>query len=205
MTWRTILGDRTLKGAEAELIRAALGGVVDTVCQNFDDDSWEFGVTLFDQLEPIEKLELLAEVGYALLRDTETVPQLTAINEATVATLFSHVQQSISFEIDEELLCWRPRVLAVFHETGNADELDLQTLDCLDDNEWNSFVEILADRILWDRDFEVVDDLADLPPENASAVRNLMRISEDYFSALPPSPRDSDPERILAVIKELTG
>lgn len=46
MTWRTQLGERTLRGAEADLIREALGGVVDMVEAEIAGyaDPWEYGV-----------------------------------------------------------------------------------------------------------------------------------------------------------------
>ncbi len=209
MTWRTSQGVRTLKGAEAALIREALGDVAEIVEDEFDgEEPWEFGTRQFDQQEPLVKLALLAEVGSALLRDTETVPELTAVNEATVAILFDHIQQSVEFEIDcerdmEAPFFWRTLVLAASHEMGDTSELELPTSDCRAVDEWSLSVESLADRILWDRDFEIVDDIADLPPEQSAAVRSSARIGGEYAAALPPSPRDDDLPRIRAVIKEL--
>lgn len=208
MTWRTSQGVRTLNGAEAALVRDALEDVADNVEDELSgEDAWEFGVRQFDQQEPLVKLALLAEVGSALLRDTEVVPELTAINEATVAVLFAHIQQSIEFEIDcedglEAPYFWRTLVLAAFQGIEHTDDLEPPTPDCRDDDEWSSIVESLADRILWDRDFEIADDIADLSPEQATAVRESARISRDYCEALPPSPREADLPGIRAAIKE---
>lgn len=84
MTWRTEIGERTLKGAEATLFRESLGNVVDMVEAELagDSDLWEFGIPVFDQLGAHAKLALLAEVGWALLRDTDACPKLTAINQS---------------------------------------------------------------------------------------------------------------------------
>ena len=209
MTWRTSQGVRTLNGAEAALVRDALEDVADNIEDELSgEDPWEFGVRQFDQQEPLVKLALLAEVGSALLRDTEAIPELTAISEATVAVLFAHIQQSIEFEIDcvdglEAPFFWRTLALAVFQEMEHSGDLEPTTLDCRDYNELSSIVQSLTDRILWDRDFEIADDIADLPPEQASAVRTAARISRDYCEALPPSPCDADLPGIRAAIKEL--
>lgn len=81
--------------------------------------------------------------------------------------------------------------------------LDHQPAICRAVDEWSISVETLADRILWDRDFEIVDDIADLPPEQSAAVWSSARIGGEYAAALPPSPRDDDLPQIRAVIKEL--
>ena len=101
MTWHTQGGDRTLAGAEAVLIREALAYVVDMVEDDIVEpaDPWEFGVAAFDCLEPSARLAMLAEVGWPLLRDTESFPELTALNEATVAVLFIAIEQLLELEI----------------------------------------------------------------------------------------------------------
>lgn len=207
MTWRTSRGVRSLKGAEAVLVREALGSAAGRIGQEIDGvveaGYWEFYVSQFDQLEPLVKFSLLAQVGWALLRDTETVPPLTAINEATVAALFNCIQQEIEMEIDVEVVYLRPLVLAVFQEMEDTDDMEFPSSDCDDVYQWNRDVDLLSDQILWDRDFELIDDVADLPPEQASAIRAFARINGDYFTAIPPSPRDAELARIRAVIKEL--
>ena len=210
MTWRTQMGERTLKGAEAALIRESLSYVVEIVEEEVADhtDSWCFGVPLFDRLEPPAKLALLAEVGWALLRDTEAFPRLTAINEAAVAVLFSGIAESVQIEIDleddmpAEPFFWRTRVLAVFHEDG-GDTTDLPDAECTDWEEWTLLIECLSDRILWDDDFNSADQFLDAPPETAQLMRNMMSIDDDYYRTIPPDPRDSDLARIRSTLAEL--
>lgn len=208
MTWRTQRGERTLKGAEAALIQEALGSVADMIEDELEElgDQWEFGVGQFDQLPASTRFALLAEVGWALLRDTESCPKLTAINEATVAVLFLRIEESIQFEVEcgadmKQPSYWRSRVLAVFHEDDEWDELPAQ--DCCDLDEWESLVETLTDWILWDADYSSADTFLDAPPETASFMRQMMTIDENYYRAIPPDPRDSDLPRIRAVLAEL--
>lgn len=209
MTWRTQIGERTLKGAEATLIRESLGHVADMVEEEIagNDDPWEFGVPVFDQLEARAKLAVLVEVGWALLRDTKTCPKLTAINESAVAILFANVEESIQFEVDaqkvdfEDLVFWRPLVLAIYDETG--DTIDLPAPDCTDMDEWNLLMQVLSDRILWDDDFNDADRFLDAPPHQADTLRQMLSIDEDYYRAIPPDPTDAELPGIRAKLNQL--
>ena len=193
------------------MFREALGHVTDMVEQEIADDSdpWDFGIPVFDQMQPTAKLALLAEVGWALLRVTDSCPKLTAINEAVVAALFGDVEQSIQIEIDwskeeaadNELQAWRKLVLAVFRE--DADTLDLPESDCEDVGEWKLLVEVLSDRILWDDDFNEAERFLDESPDEAERLRERWGIDENYYSAIPPDPRESELPGIRETLKEL--
>lgn len=209
MTWRTEIGERTLTGAEAALFRESLGNVVDMVEAEIagDSDPWEFGVPVFDQLAAPAKLVLLAEVGWALLRDTDACPKLTAINEAAVAILFANIEHSLHIEVDaqkdgyEDSLFWRPLVLAVFREIG--DTIDLPDPDCTDTEDWNLLVDVLSQRILWDDDFNDADRFLDAPPDEANPLRDQFGIDDDYYRAIPPDPSETELPAIRAKLKEL--
>lgn len=209
MTWHTQIGERTLKGAEAALIRMSLGHVVDMVEAESagDTDPWGFGVPVFDQLAAPAKLALLAEVGWGLLRDTDACPKLTAMNEAAVAILFANVEDSIQIEVDaqkddfEDSIFWRPLVLAIYHDDG--DKIDLPASDCTDMDEWNLLVDVLSDRILWDDDFNDADRFLDAPPDEAESLRDRFGIDDDYYRAIPPDPSESEFPGIRAKLKEL--
>ena len=64
--WWTSEGERVLQGAEAALFRASLGTLVDLV-QDDDEGLWQFNAPPFDNLQPNQKLAVLAQVGMALL------------------------------------------------------------------------------------------------------------------------------------------
>ena len=167
---------------------------------------WEFGILLFDRLEPSVRLALMAEVGWALLRDTESPPPLTAINESVIGVLFCDMELCIEIEIDSEdevdqPYFWRNRVLAVYREIGEAD--DLPNSECTDNSEWSILVEALSDRILWDNDFNDGDEYLDMPPEESRYMKYVMGIADDYFRAVPPDPIESDLPRIRAMVDDL--
>ena len=60
--WWTPDGERILQGAEAGLFREALGTVVDMV-RDDNEPLWQFGAPPFDDLQPNQKLAVLAQVG----------------------------------------------------------------------------------------------------------------------------------------------
>lgn len=217
MTWHTPIGRRTLKGAEAELIRESLGYIADMCEEDIKGytDPWMFEVTLIDRLESSARLALFAEVGFALLRETNECPKLNAVNESAVACLFRNIEQCIQIEIDHQKtdetsresadadmrVFWRSRVLAVFKEIGDAD--DLPDTDCKDWNEWLILMDVLNDRILWDADYEDSHLYLDSAPEHAAYLRNFMTIDDDYYLAIPPDPTDAELSRIRKMLNEL--
>ena len=101
--WWTPLGERVLRGAEWELFRDGLSMVRDLVEEAKSSDDPEIGsvgVEAFDQLQPNQKLALLALVGKALKDEGEPMPELTAHTEATVAAVYAHIFSMIVMEIE---------------------------------------------------------------------------------------------------------
>jgi hypothetical protein len=208
--WRTSEGIRTLKGAEAALVRAVVNDIWKKLEQDQDNsDPWEWGVSLFDNLEWSEQVVLLANVASALLRDNVKPMPLTAVNEATVGVLFAHVRQSIEVEIDcqhdcpEDPMCfWRRSVLALIgHDNLDQDE-PLPTEICDDPNEWEWMVEAIADGILWDNDWLDGNFFMDVDPAIAAIRKRRMGIDEDYYTTIVPQPTDSDVEKARRALLE---
>lgn len=210
MTWHTQCGDRTLTGAEAVLIRETLAYVVDMVEDDItaEADPWEFGVAAFDCLEPPARLAMLAEVGWHLLRDTESYLELTALNEATVAVFFKAIGQGLEFEVEchnefelQASFGWRRLLLDAVKE--GSDLSDLPSVDCRDMSEWQFIIETLSDWILWDHDFASGEYFLDTSPEHAGMMREQFGIDDDYYRAIPPDPKESDLPAIRAKLKQL--
>ncbi|MDB5338906.1 MAG: hypothetical protein JWN70_4525 [Planctomycetaceae bacterium] len=209
MTWRTNIGERVIEGHEALLRREAIATMKELFDEELEEDvdPWSFGVPLFDSLEPLVKLALLAEVGWALLRPTKECPALSAVNESVIGAIFSHIEQSIEFEIDchddaeIDPSSWRQLTLNVLKEIGEDE--DLHSANCLDSEEWDISLEVLRERILWDEDFNDADIYMDLPAEHGKAVKEFMTIDQDYFRAVPPNPRESDLPTIQRLLTDL--
>jgi hypothetical protein len=98
--WLTPDGERILQGAEARLFREALAVVVDMVREDYEGHQ-EFGAPPFDNLQPNQKLAVLADVGIALLQEDRPMPRLTAVREAAVAAVYEAVMIWVEMEIDQ--------------------------------------------------------------------------------------------------------
>ena len=200
--WHTSEGDRFLEAAEARLFKAGVTGLVERVKEDVRVESGGYTITLFDELTWSQRLAVLESVATHLLTKTDQMPELTAVNEAAIGTVFDH----ISFEIDMEIedtssgTVWRQLVLDACHEClgdelsehddsdgdeAAEDEADYlpESASCERPDLWHHLVQSLADRILWDRDYELMGDFLDEPPEKAAMLRQIMGIGEDYFAA----------------------
>src|SRR4051794_12641928 len=58
---------------------------------------------------------------------------------------------------------------------------------------WDDELEALMDLVLWDRDFELGDEVIDLPPVQSSQIQDFMGFGDQYFIAVPADPRDIAP------------
>ncbi|MDG2131036.1 MAG: hypothetical protein P8K08_23760 [Fuerstiella sp.] len=199
--WHTSEGDRLLEGAEARLFKAGLTRLVEQVKEDVRIEN-SYTIALFDELTWSQRLAVLESVATHLLTQTARMPDLTAVNEATIGTVFDH----ISFEIDMEIEnrssreVWRQLTLDACYEyfgdelqnrdeagredsaAGDTDYLP-ESASCGQPDRWHELVQSLADRILWDRDYELMGEFLDEPPEKAAMLRQIMGIGDDYFSA----------------------
>ena len=211
--WRTQTGVRTLKGAEAKLIRESLDQMCDMLREEHlqDAEQWEYDVRVFDQLACNQRIALLAEVARYLLTETDDYPSLNAINEGTVGAIYENIRVNIIIELDEsnlndkpeiaEISSWRSLILAACAEAGFEDLPDANNHDY---NEWKINLDILEEQVLWDRDFENSNFYLDLSPETGKPLKDYMRIDDDYFTAIPADPTDKEVEIALETLMKLT-
>lgn len=210
--WRTPAGERTLVGAEARLVRELVGYVYDQidVIHADPDAPYRVGVGPFDDLQGPQQLALLYEIGAALLSADIATPSLTALKEAAVAVLFRELRIGVEVEIDCEhdqhgsYASWREMILAVFLEDGE-DPLELPEAACHDLNEWDCLIASTAERILWDSDWEMEELFVDDDPDRSSCLKQVMRISDDYYLDVAPDPIGSALESVRHNLNELTG
>lgn len=239
--WHTPLGDRVIRGAEADLIRASIDVLADEIQEHgWDNDDLGFssGIEVFDELTWTHKLAAIEQVARYLLTDTVDVLPLSAINEAVVGAIFENAHQMVEYEIareaysdtgssQEDLICadetqhddaddyirwhWRDLVIKAVLETITAAELSemyqeghfLPTSTCTDHDTWSNLVENLADQILWDRDYELAAAFMDDDPVIAAAEKKIFGIDQDYFTDLPPDPREDQMQRVVISIHDL--
>ena len=132
--WWTQEGERVLVGAEAILFREALGYLWDEIemCEEIDEEH-HVGVKVFDNLSVGQKLTMLVQVGEALLDAAVPVPELTAVNEATVAAVFAQLAINIELELDDPTMDtdWRRIIVEACSdlEIDNLPDLDCEDFD----------------------------------------------------------------------------
>ena len=156
-------GDRILEGAEAKVFAEVLSSLLDEAIMGTLDD-YELGIKCFDTLTFGQKISVMATIGNGLLRKDVPVVDLTAVVEGAIAAVFKHLKNSIVFEIDEpeSRTNWRALVVAARKEMEGE---HIPPATCNDIKEGEIEVEELADRILWDADYEDDYIYMDHPPE----------------------------------------
>ena len=203
--WWTPDGERVLMAAEAAIFREAVGYLWDEIemCEEINEEH-EVGVTGFDNLSVGQKLAMLVQVGEALLDEAVSVPELTAVNEATVAAVFGQLAMNIEVEVYDPVMDtgWRRMIVDACQEVGMD---DLPDLYCDDLDEWELWIYSLMDRILWDADYES-DQILDDPPELRRVMTSIMGTTEQYYTALAAEPRIKDIDglkhRLRAVVRD---
>ena len=204
--WRTSEGERTLVGAEAALMREALGTLVDHVRDDDDGTLWQLGVAPFDSLPRGQKLAVLARVGDALLREDFPPPKVSAVSEGAVAAIYEHLRSMVEMElegsVDDEEPTWRQLILHACRECGMREEMPDQ--NCEDLEEWNLLIDCLMGGVLWDEDWQDGEHFLDAAPETSRGLKKLLGIDKDYYVDVPPDPSDEEVNQLLARLWKLT-
>jgi hypothetical protein len=231
--WQTSRGERTLAGAEAEVVAHAVDTMVDTLTSfihdDGTDDDWEniagycqSGIAVYDELPPTRRVALLRQVAEHLLTATKQMLPLSAYAEAAVAAIFVELRDQVTIEIDlfpdgpdellddpEENVTWRELVLAAYLAVNSIDmdswepEEDLPDPLCVDIEAWGWVIDMLANAILWDRDFEMAGDFLDAEPKISQQRRRLLGISDDYFASIVPDPRGTEVFRLISETRSI--
>lgn len=213
--WETSEGVRTLDGAEAHLLRELVHYLLDQIMVGIEiNEPHRTDVPIFDALQPTQQLVMLYQVARGLLDANAEPVALTAINEGAIYAVFCELRSLIEIEIDFERLGEPPdntlRTAAVEawsqHHLWSLEEGDEEMIpDCSSANvdHWAWFVELIADQILWDRDFDLDGIVADIQPEKANQMKAQLGIQQDYYSTVAPDVMDVDINDIRDMIRKL--
>jgi hypothetical protein len=193
---------RTLAGAEAELVRGALGMMVDTHVAELREEAepWQYGVLWFDQWEAGQRLWLLEQVAGALL-NTEVIEPPAAIFEAAVDAILFEIADLVEMEI-QDVACsgptasapnlagpapsWRQSVREAFRwQTGRTPPL---STSCEDAAQWRRLVTQLGDAILGVRLYRKAEPFRDGQYSHLQRFLQQRGLPEDYLSRIPPLP-----------------
>eukprot|EP00884_Botryococcus_braunii_P013263 jgi/Botrbrau1/21938/Bobra.0249s0061.1 len=200
MTWRTPRGNRVLNPAEAKLFARAVCCILD----RYDDEPSEglnygFPITEgpFERLTTPQKLTVLEEVAEALLTETP-VPQLFSLNENAIYYVFRWINQEFDVVEDGEE-SWGQLVLDALGSWGRDDAGEGSGeagrdpfIGCGDPTRWDRALDQIADRILWDRDFEMAEEASSFPPELLAEAQ----IRADYFAVRQVCARSGAADRL---------
>jgi hypothetical protein len=212
--WRTPIGERTLTGPEADLVRAAVADVVNTLEEEAAGlaDVWPCGVRMFDELPWQQRLALLASVAEALLDPNISAPELSAVNEATVAALFAHVERNLTIELDDaadadlstliDCYYWRRLLVAGQGEPNDEFYMEVNSRDLSD---WAILIEGYQDHILWDADWDMPELFLDVDPAICQLRKDFLGIDDDYYTFPAPDLHDADAPALFAGLRQLIG
>lgn len=205
--WRTEVGNRVLKGAEAALFLECLGDLWTGIelCAEIEEEH-RVGVKVFDSLTTGQKLSMLVNAGEALIDPAIPAPRLTAVNEATVAAVFNQLRINLEVQFYDPECGYdlRPTVLAASRAVDEAGIMidELPSEKCDNQEDWEFCVSFLEDQILWDVDW-ADDAVLDDPPEKRDVLLALMRIDDDYYTAVAPDPSATEYEELAKRLGEV--
>jgi hypothetical protein len=202
--YHTPAGDRVLRGAERRLFVHSLAIMVDLLTDS--DGDCEFGTTVFDTLTQNQKVAILYKAARCLLCPDEPMPRLTAVLEGAVGTVYRFAEDLVMQEVEEPDVTrppptFRSLVLEAARETHVCDD-DSRTNG--DKADWEILLKCLADRVLWDDDFDV-QDWQDANPETRLRLKQRLGIEDDYYTDVAPDPPDAQIRLYLDALRGLTA
>lgn len=199
--WQTQHGERTLKGAEAAIFAEALFSLLNEAITG-ELDYYDLGVECFDNLTFGQKISVLSTVGKGLLCKDIPLVRINAVLEGTIAAVFEHLKNEITFEIDtlESWSHWRCLVIAARNEIGAK---NIPEVYCTDLDKWEAEVEELADAILRNKDFGEAHLYIDFPPEKSKQLKDRAGIPDDYFLAIADDLKDEQAQEKIIELKKL--
>ncbi|MBD2230846.1 hypothetical protein [Phormidium tenue] len=220
MTWNTNFGKRVLEGAEAKFYLHILQAAVEFSQEAVEFDNVEVitGDRIFDSARFEQRVVLWHRCLEALLKPEVPVPPLTNVLEAAAyfpfAWLTQRVEDEIAFadciEEDDDPFYWRRLIWETLNALGMLKVLEAEfeeeedilpiEVDCEDSLEWENCIDELADRIFWDRDWQVTYNHPQLLDGIEEEFANQTGISEDYVQNRLPKVTQAEADAALQKI-----
>lgn len=220
MTWNTNFGKRVLEGAEAKFYLHILQSAVEFSQEAVEFDNVEVitGDRIFDSASFEQRVVLWHRCLEALLKPEVPVPPLTNVLEAAAyfpfAWLTQRVEDEIAFancvEEDGDPFYWRRLIWETLNALGMLKVLEAEfeeeedilpiKVKCEDSLEWDNCIDELADRIFWDRDWQVTYNHPQLLDGIEKEFANQTGISEDYVQNRLPKVTQAEADAALQKI-----
>jgi hypothetical protein len=222
MVWRTSLGIRSLQGTEAELYLTTMQDAVEYIEVMGDDLDVKTGDRIFDSATFHQKVVILYHCLSALLKPEVEAPELTNVLEAGAYFPFAYLKMRLEEEIAEEdewseeedlkyayrRSLWnafeefvRPRWESAVEEYGEREEEADFSDRSTDLDLWEEIIEDLADRIFWDRDWQVSSISPQLLDGIEEEFSQLTGLDEDYITNRLPSVTEEEVAIALSKIR----
>jgi hypothetical protein len=210
--WHTPLGDRVLEGAEARLVAHGISLLAEGIEMTLkgqikeDEDIFHCGPDAYTSLTVEQRAAALHDVAHALLDRAVAMPEATAALEATVAAIYAAIGQEIQAWLDahDASLHEAAKLVARAMRQHRSEVDEVIDAKCDDWEEWDAALDQLTDLILWDRDFDDEEILADLPPAHSAQVREEMRMPAAYGAPMR-DPSTSEAIRLVDSTRRLAA
>ncbi len=188
--WPTTNGLRCLAGDEWELVRGAIGMMLDQlVAEGREGDPQNYyGIEWFDQWDWQQRIWLIEHVTLALLTDLDP-PSPAAIWEATIDAVFQEIYQLVELEIAggagmAEANSWRRCVVEAFIEQhGREPGITFSDTDL---DSWQLIITQLADAILGVRLYLQAESFRDGDIEQTKKFLTQKGLPDDFLEQIPP-------------------
>ncbi len=202
--WRTVLGNRILQGAEAELFREAAAFMLENMdmCHHYSHESYESSFHAFDSLSIGQQVFVLHEICDGLLNPDRDPPTLHAANEAAIAAVYDEIQVLRDNDRELSVTEQQSHPQAVDLVTAAANQLNLEIDPSSFDEDFDLLVNEIRDAILWDDDYSN-SSIQNAPPEVAQRERDRFTIADDYYTLIPDDPKPTQAKKLLDETREL--
>mgnify|MGYP001817624197 FL=1 len=177
-------------GAEAALVRGAIGMMVDSHVAETDGvaEPCAYGIDWFDQWDAPQRLWLIEQVTSAFLGNTRIESQ-AAIIDAAADAIFFEVSDLVRIEIEQGLVSssgrsWRQSVIDAF-ATQNDRPPDIDAI-CRDIHSWRLTITQIADSVLGIRLYQRAENFRDADYVKTRIFLRDRGLPNDYLSRIPP-------------------
>ncbi|MEM6471766.1 MAG: hypothetical protein AAF802_19560 [Planctomycetota bacterium] len=207
MPWPTTHGLRTLRGAEADLIRGAIGMMVDTHVAELREDAspWTYHIDWFDQWDAAQRLWLLEHVTRSML-GSHVISEPAAVFGAAADAVFYELNDLVKMELDEANVppkaqrdprerSWRQSILQALTYQREAFASGMRSednSDVISEDEWDDFsvwtraVTGLADSILGIRLYRKAESFRDGDYSRTKKFLEQRGLPVAYLDFIPP-------------------
>ena len=205
--WATEDGERVLTGKRAAAFAKAAGYLLWSL--ETKEGEYSTGISPFDDLTYGQKVSCLEAVTRGLLREDVPAIEPGLPLEAAIVVVYGELWVLVSIEMyDREAqgTTWRQLVVQAVKESAVEHAYDLAWVPdpaSTDERLWLERISGLQREILEETNQAAVESVADLPGNQARAIRKILGISDDYALMIPDDLTDRQIEQRLPELHRL--